>query len=590
MGKYIKQTFLFSLIIFICLSCSTENKEYKFDDAYILPKQKLGKVYASLKQSNLTGELSLIENTLQESIVGLTSLSVNEGESDFMVWMDRETEIYNRIKSSLQMDYIGEFTTDSILILPQIKDVVKGYILYDKDNQESLHAGTIASHIYKGILVEKSIEHRLQTLNYKKLFDATNMTLSDAWNRFKDKCNNNILILMPTLTSNLRSLAISNRCMIVNLNRKMGTSENGTNKDLLCEILNWLAPLSPVFGWEQGVSGEDAFVGLVSQYGNIMIPCDWIINAPIMCSNYENECSKLKIKNISPNEINYGDANHYMSFYMSDGDNVQWMFNGFDNDYYYKNPYITKTKMSFGFPICNLSMISPKHFSYLINDQNPSSSLVESLGGGYYYVDTFSDKRDREKNMEKVAKMVGTRMNEHNCKVLGLVAMDAVSEKSQKAYSTFIDNNDELIGIVVIQYSPYAGGNGDIFWFQNKKGVHIPVITVRYSIWNYGVNNNGYNEGTPAYIANKYNNLPQNEKKFSVTSVHAWSNFTKCNDLENFTSENTPNGNIRGVFSAQECMRKLNNNTKIVNIEELIWQLRMEYYPEETKQIIQKLY
>lgn len=45
-----------------------------------------------------------------------------------------------------------------------------------------------------------------------------------------------------------------------------------------------------------------------------------------------------------------------------------------------------------------------------------------------------------------------------------------------------MDANDPDEGIVVLQYSPYAGGEGEVLG-DNKAGYDIPVITVKYSLW-----------------------------------------------------------------------------------------------------------
>ena len=58
-------------------------------------------------------------------------------------------------------------------------------------------------------------------------------------------------------------------------------------------------------------------------------------------------CGRVRVTD--PTRINYGDARHYMSFYMSDGDNVQWMFNGFDNETYFGSPRAAEAKMTSGF-------------------------------------------------------------------------------------------------------------------------------------------------------------------------------------------------------------------------------------------------
>ena len=83
----------------------------------------------------------------------------------------------------------------------------------------------------------------------------------------KDKCSNKALVIMPVQTGELREFAIKNELFVLNLNKRQGTSIAGQNTALLKEILAWLEPNAPVYGWEQGVS-EDAFVDLVSKSGH----------------------------------------------------------------------------------------------------------------------------------------------------------------------------------------------------------------------------------------------------------------------------------------------------------------------------------
>lgn len=578
------------------LACSTRSHKISYEDAYDpfadegqynMPIQKFGKQYWTLLSDNpsnhadkLTGDL------LSESIVGLMALAVNEDRSQTMAWMKSESKAYLNIKKNLPMEDLGEVDAWEFLQKSEAKEVIKGYILYDVDNHESVNVSAVAAHVFGGVMIEKNDKKKIEKLGYAQLFDASLLTLQDAWDMFRDKCSNKALVLMPALTSNQRSTAISARMMIVNLNKVHNDRTKGNNKELIVEILQWLQPLSPVFGWEHA-SGEDEFVRLVSSSGNLMVPYDWAVNTPIMWADYKNRQTGL-VEVTDPAAINYGDAKHYMSFYMSDGDNVQWMINSFDNQFYFDSEQNSKTKMTFGFPVVNLSMISPDHYAHLLAKQNPENSLMESLGGGYYYADEFGESKDRTALLNMAARHVASHMRQHRNKVLALVCMDALSIKAEQAYKSFVLHNDDLIGIVVIQYTPYAGGKGEILWAENSKGWHIPIITVRYSIWNYGEGKNGEAEGTPAYIASKYNEIAasKQEPTFSVTSVHAWSNFTASDDKADITIENTPGGNVRGVGSAALCQDKLSDDIKIVNVEELIWQLRMHAYPDETNKIL----
>ena len=180
-------------------------------------------------------------------------------------------------------------------------------------------------------------------------------------------------------------------------------------------------------------------------------------------------------------------------------------------------------------------------------------------------------------------------MRQHRVKILGLLCMDVDSPEAQEAYAAYIRNNDQLQGIVAIQYYPYAGGEGEIMWFENAEGIEIPVVTARYAIWNHG-NTNWPNQGTPTHVASKINELSQqSETSHSLVVTHAWSKFTDIGDSDDPLEENI-GGNTAGAYPVSWCQDKLDSNVKVVNVEELIWQIRMNNNPEQTKEYLSKYF
>src|SRR5690606_9712139 len=225
----------------------------------------------------------------------------------------------------------------------------------------------------------------------------------------------------------------------------------------------------------------------------------------------------------------------FVSFYLSDGDNIQWMMNDFVGEFY-ENGDVADVKMGFGVPVSNLNQMAPAQFDRIISGQHREASLIEALGGGYQYVDNFGREGNRTELLAKLAGRVGNSMRQHRVKLLGLMARDVKSADAMAGYQAFIDANDQLEGIVVLQYSPYAGGAGEIFWLKNSAGYEIPVVTVRYSLWNFGTQNHE-REGTPAYIAQQLTQQADND--FSLISVHAWSRFRDTGNSTDLIGENT---------------------------------------------------
>jgi hypothetical protein len=568
-----------------------QHENFGDDGQYWIPKQKTGTEYWIVTNANSnTNDNSancLKNHLLAESIIGLTSLAVNENRGETMVWTDISNQDYTDVRDNQKLIYKGTATTWQLLANPDIKKQINGYVLCSLANEESVTVATIAAHVYRSVIVDISYENQIKSLGYSLKYNAVNKSLSDGWAEFKDSCNNDALILMPTLTGNLKSFAIAHRLMVVNYDKSYESASSGNNNSLFTEILNWLKPLSPVIGWEQNVP-ENTFVDLVSQSGNMMIAADWTYNLTFMSANYENNQSGL-VKVTNPKYIDYNDTMHYTSFFLTDGDNVQWMMNNFRNSTYYLNGDNPAVKMSYGLPFCNLSMMAPFQLSRLISEQAPESSLMEFCGGGYYYADDFGVNKGSLNFLSTIAQKVAHHMRQHSVKVLGLFCLDVNSDQAKNAYQAYISNNDQLVGIIAIQYSPYTGGNGNIMWFKNSKEYYIPVVTTRYSIWNSGTN--GQNQGTPAYIAGLINTTSSSidAMNFSLVDVHAWSAFSDSGTSTDLLSEDS-NGEFYGATPAKWCMNRLKSNIKVVNVEELLWQIRMHYRPEQTKEILAHFY
>ena len=116
---------------------------------------------------------------------------------------------------------------------------------------------------------------------------------------------------------------------------------------------------------------------------------------------------------------------------------------------YYDVPEAEDVKMTFGLPVATLAMMAPVQFNNLMGLQKQNCSLMEMLGGGYYYVDTYSQDNNRKTNLRVAAKRLAVSMRQYQIKLLGIMAMDVKSEAAKEAYQVYVDANDQLEGIVV---------------------------------------------------------------------------------------------------------------------------------------------
>lgn len=544
---------------YICLMRSTESS-----DTY--PELRKGQPYGNMC----------------ESLAGIVNRAVENKESDHAIWLEDPNNRYSYAlcKDDLKRQGAVENSkSDGIALLKSglFSNLIKGYVLTDiANNTESPTVAAVASHVYSAIIVDVRDKAAYDEMGLTMVYDARQKNTKDAWVEFKDKCNNQSLVLMPASSSDMKDFAITNNLFVLNLR-----NNKGHNWDLLNEVLDWLKPCSPIYGWED--LDEHSFVQKVSEKGHLMVPCNYYMNMPLTSLNYSQKQNDLLVNVLNPANRVYADddPNKYVSYYLSDGDNVQWIFHIW-YDGWFKHAQAQNMKMAFGIPASNLSMIAPPVYKNIVDHQSVQNTLVENCGGGYIYIDSYASKKETQKYLNDLAGKVAAGMRQHRIKVLGLFTNDAKSANAQNAYKTFIKANNWLEGIIVVQYAPYNGGQGETYWYTNSDGIEIPVITVRYTLWDFGYNSKG--QGTPAYVAKL---VKDEQPDFSLISVHAWSSFTDIGSSDDLLAETAP-GNVSGAGAAAMCQRRLPNNYKCVSLQELIWRMRMKHNKEQTTLLINR--
>ena len=89
-------------------------------------------------------------------------------------------------------------------------------------NPESSPVAAVASHVHSAIIVDIRDKAVYDELGLKMVYDAREKTTKDAWKEFKDKCNNKSLVLMGSLTNDMKDFAIVNRLFVLNIRNDKG--------------------------------------------------------------------------------------------------------------------------------------------------------------------------------------------------------------------------------------------------------------------------------------------------------------------------------------------------------------------------------
>ncbi len=519
-----------------------------------------------------------------QSLSGIAAGAVNEEKLDELVWVPDKRPTYSKwlnvTKKQLGLEDRGIYKPWQIVKRYKDKGLIKGYILYSYSYRGaediSVNVATSLCGIYDAILIEEGQQEKAEKMGLEMLLDARGKSYKWCFDNYRDKLSKELLLTIHPKLPYSREIAIAHKCMTVY-----------ETKDPVEEIMEWMNPLSPVMGWNTG--GEDKFTGQASRNGHLITASASTANLPLLScvsGKYEPE----KLKSVDPAKINYGEGEHFASFLMSDGDNFRWSIGTFvTSKYYWNSPDHGKFPIGWTGCTANLYQMCPPALDHFARTQPEDSEMVVQ-GGGYYYPDNFAVKRpNRKELLARHAGNVGDYLEMTGVDVFSFICMDVDNEKAMEAYEIFAREMDGLAGMIALQYYPYDGGDGEVFWFENSDGIEIPVVCVKYSLWSNATWPRG---GTPKKISRLINeqaekNKKKRKKSFSVTSVHAWSSFKEVPRGDE-QAENAPRGysDHVGVEPVKWCIYRLDDKVKVVTPAELIWRLRMEHDPEVTKKVI----
>lgn len=505
---------------------------------------------------------------LAQSLAGLAALSLNEGKKGEAVWIKHERGLYETYYQQLLrrtgLKQTAVLSTWDLVKRLRKQGIVQGYILYDIQQADNhINVATVYASLLHGVLIDVKQEAKAKAAGLSLLQDARRLNWTDSlYDQLAPRLNDSLIVIAQPGYPNNRDYAIAHRAMVY----------YGVDS-LLNRALKRIRPLSPVIGWNKG--DEFKQIAPCTREGLINTASDWCMNLAVLSIGADKFIPK-QLAQLDPATINWKDTGRFHSFVMSDGDNMQWTMGHFlDDKEYWANPTVSSSRLSFTSCVLNLTQAAPDVYEELRRTQQPQSTVVE-YGGGYYYPDLFAiDRPGRDSLLRKYAARINSRMKSTGATVLGFICKNVNSKDAQRAYQLYAEEMEGLTGMIAVQYSPYNGGQGKIYWVKNKKGIEIPVVTAHYQLW---ANLTKKGSGDPATIASLINQPEDNKIRFDWTIVHAWSKFSKDG-----TSPAT-----RGAEPVKWCVDKLDNTATVVNIEELLWRIRMEHNPEQTQKVIKE--
>ena len=299
------------------------------------------------------------------------------------------------------------------------------------------------------------------------------------------------------------------------------------------KVMKNLEPASIIFGWCQY---EVKFTQSASRFGHSVIPSDHSYNLS-MLSAFEVEGTKFNTQ--LPLKVKLDENKHYVSLVYSDGDNLQWIQNGF-NEFHTWQGYNTNLPVSWTFaPIAKeLSSVDVKR---TLASGEGVPFVTGPSGGGYARISKMNSEE-----LEAFSDYSASLMLESGLNIITFLDereglnFDNSFEKRLSYFSRY-DNIEA--GVIQLDPDRYAAGEGKVF-FSNDK----PFVTVGFSLW--------YPSGNPDEVTNEWLKEQAeviNAKKadlssidgYTIINVHPWTIGT--DDLQYFVSQLDDNVEIIGV-------------------------------------------
>lgn len=489
------------------------------------------------------GGLSKDENTAIQSLQGLVSrdkasVFINYGHSS-------AKELAEFEKAGCRLLYADENGANwnlKSLVTRFAEYINNSYVLYTSaDVTEQVNMAFNYTTVFGCLAVPESVEEIVKSLGLTKAYDLTEkkITVSDQrefYETHKDKFRKDSLVHLYAEGSGLRDFAVQQRIFITFAN-----DDDYVARAFREELLSDLEPASVVLGWCQY---EVKYTENISSFGHSVVPSDHSFNMSILNAF---DAGEIKLgKETVTSELD--PANHYIAIVYSDGDNAQWISNGF-REFYTWQSYGLDTPVTWTFaPL--MDEFSPVAVKSAVENVGNCSFITGPSGAGYARISKMSADELAAYSDMTAATMLRTGLTTVTLLDEPLALPEFVFENKLSYFARYDNING---GILQIDPERYEGGKGKVFFVDDK-----PFVSVRHSLWYPSGNASEVTTEwlkEQAEIVNSYSADVNSISGYSVINVHPWT--VGPDDLAYFVSQ--LDSDVE-VISADELIAAITEN------------------------------
>lgn len=468
--------------------------------------------------------LSEAERVAVQSLQGLTGR--DEGKIFVDYGGETKTELAEIEKAGHNLVYADETGADwnfkSLILHFSSYITDNSYVLFtDKETTEQINMAFNYATVYGYLAVPQTAENAVKELGMKKAADLTGYTITildqyDFYKKHKDEFRKDSLLHQASSANGLRDFAVQQKIFIT-----FTKDDNETECAFRDVLLRDLEPASVILGWCQF---EVAFTESVSEFGHFVVPSDHSMNVSLLnCLDLGEISLKTETEKTELNP-----EKHYVAIVYSDGDNAQWISNGFGHFYEWQR-FDIDTPVTWTFaPLMN--EFSPVAVKKAKANAGEDSFVTGPSGAGYGRVSKMSPSE-----LASYSELTAATMLKAGLTTLTLLdkPLDLPEYLFVNKLSYFARYDNIRGGILQIDPSRYEGGKGKVFFAVDK-----PFVSVKLSLWYPSNNESDVTEDwlkEQAEIVNSYPADINSISGYSVINVHPWT--IGADDLAYFVSQ-----------------------------------------------------
>jgi hypothetical protein len=391
---------------------------------------------------------------------------------------------------------------------------VRGYVLF-RTGTPSVNVATTLAGVTGAVAIEESLEADAIRHGLRKVLDVRDK--DDRWvvDNYWPRLRHDVAIEQKTdWPERLRDYATMAGALAF----------FDGNSDFRTEVVGALDDDATVIGWGDATNGEDAFIGPNSSTGVKALPADHARNLSVLSGIREERLTqrgRLFDPALAAGEPARGESSgggggralepdpnaHYVSFLITDGDNIQWALGDFPTDpRWFGSPRRGEVDLGWGISP-SLIDLAPSVMRWFYDQSVKDRWVVGPSGGGYMYPSRYPAGA-----LAKHTASLARAMGRSDLSVAQIIDFDAFGNTG--VWSSYLKHR-EIDGLIYLEYSRYDGLKGKVVWSEGK-----PVISARTMLWD-GLD--GADEASVTAELNAAARNPHSTAGYSIVVWHAWS-------------------------------------------------------------------